>query len=281
MTFTRLRAVLPLTLFAGTGLIAGCSDDSPAAESSTSPVTASPTDAADEVADTVRQLFLAEAVRNADGFFGLFTDAACRADSGKDCAELQATPDALFGQPAFEIRSMSAPDLEGDAATVDLIGRVQNGLHHTRVSMVRRGDGWAVSKLELDAAADVPLPAGWTVVEATTKEYAFTVDATRLASGVFALRIHNAGGQPHEFVIKRVDTGVPLSAATDGPVPEGIYFIPVAGTPTIPPGGDATLVLAEQLPPGHYFVFDELPASDGKPNLEHGMAAEFTVAASQ
>ena len=240
------------------------------------PVVASAPDEAAAVMDTVRSFVLAFDEHDGKGFVDHLTDNFCTSGFGSPCDTLRATPADLFaGQPAIEIRSVAVPVIDNDSAGVDVVGRIQGGLHHVHVGLVRTAGKWLVDALEVDASPPVALPQDIPVVDVTLKEFSFTFDAKMLSSGVFALRVHNVGTVQHELVIKRVDTNAVLlgDAAT--------LAIPVAGISAIDPGATSTVVLAEQLSPGHYFIFCEVSDGQGKTHLDHGMSAEFTVAAGQ
>ena len=165
------------------------------------------------------------------------------------------------------------PVIDNNSAALDLVGRVQGGLHHVHLGLVRTAGRWLVDDLGIDVSPPVALPAGVPVVDITQTEYSFAFDASKLSSGIFALRVHNAGKLQHELVIKRVDANaVPCADA---------LAIPVAGIQAIDPGSTSNVVLAEQLPLGHYFIFCEVSDGAGQTHLQHGMSSEFTVAPSQ
>ena len=268
-----LRGHLGTTLVAVllVGTVSGCS--TPDDDSSKSRDQAS-------AEQSVRQFLLAFDNHDANSFIGGMTESLCTSEFEMSCSKLRSNPGPVFAnQPAIEVRSMAAAMIDGDHANVDLVSRVQGGLHHTFLGLVRRRDRWLVNELQLDAATPVALPTGVPVVDVTTTEFAFSVDATKLTTGVFALRVHNNGKLSHELVIKRVDTSVSLPTAAKPDLPPGVSAIPIAGIAPIDPSKSANLVLAEQLAPGHYFIFCEVSNADGTTHLHDGMAAEFTVSA--
>lgn len=273
MRTTPRRRLLPLvlvTILAATA--AACSDsdsDSGAAGEPTSGDAAA-------VEDTVRSFVLAFDDRDAEGFVGLMSANLCEGGFGEPCDALLAHgPDLFLGQPAIDIRSMEQPSIDGDTAQVEVTGRVQSGLHHLHLGLVRDQSQWRIDALELDASPPLKMPPGVTVVEVNVSEFRFALDATQLVTGMFAMHVTNSGTLPHELVIKRVDTDAQLL----GPSVEGQHAIPVAGMVAIDPGETWNVVLAEQLPPGHYFIFCEVGDEEGDSHLDHGMAAEFTVVA--
>ncbi len=277
---------LLVTCCLGLVLLTGCSDsdDQPSADttptqpsSSAAPTTPPPDDSAD-VVDAARSLMLAFNERNGADFVGLLSEAFCVDGFGEPCADLVGHADQIFaGQPAVDIRSLSAPLVEGETATIDLVTRVQSGLHATRVALARSGSGWEVTDLQLDSGAGLSAPNGMTLVDVTMDDDSFDFDAKGLASGVFALRVRNDGAEPHELVIKRIDSSVMLEQALADELPPNVVPAPVASIPPVEPGQESVLVLAEQLPPGHYFIFCELEDEAGTNHLARGMAAEFTV----
>lgn len=250
------------------GVAPACSDSEPNA------IEGASSSDADVVEEAVRSFLLAFDERDAEGFVGRMSPRLCAEDFGEPCDALEAHGVDLFvGLPAIDIRSMEPPVIDGDAAQVELSGRVQTGLHHVHLGLVRSGDQWLIDALELDASPALALPPNIPVVEVEVSEYQFVLDSSALASGWFAMRVTNTGKLPHELVIKRVDTDEQLV----GPEIEGHYAIPVAGMIAIDPGETWNVVLAEELSPGHYFIFCEVGDEEGDSHLDHGMAAEFTV----
>lgn len=231
--------------------------------------------ASTEVERTVRSFLLAFDEHNGDAFAGGLTEQMCTNDFGESCDALKLhAADIFAGQPSIDVRSVATSVIEGKTAAVDLVTRVQTGLHHTHLDLVLTDGAWLVDNLELDASTPVALPAGVPVVDVSLNEFAFGLDTAQLSSGIFALRVRNEGGLQHELVIKRVDDNAELLGAD-------VTAIPVAGISAIDPGATSSVVLAEQLPPGHYFIFCEVEDGEGGTHLDHGMATEFTVAADQ
>lgn len=271
------------------GGLSSCSDSTqaskasgtvaPAGQAATVPVTGSglnrsATDETKAVVDTTRSFFLAADEHNGDAFINLMSENLCKNDFGGPCSGLRAKAANLFvDQPSIDIRSVTDPVILKNTAAIDFVGRIQGGLHHVHLGLVRTEGKWLVDELRLDASPPVALPTGVPVVDVTQTEYGFAFDASKLSSGIFALRVHNTGQLQHELVIKRVDANAVLGTET--------LAIPVAGIQAIDPGSTSNVVLAEQLPPGHYFIFCEVPDGEGQTHLQHGMSAEFTVSTSK
>jgi hypothetical protein len=188
--------------------------------------------------------------------------------------------DIFVDQPALEIRDLDQPVIDDDQAAIEVTARIQSALHHTHFELVRTGQDWLIDDFQIDAAPPLAPPDGVPAVDVTLHDYAFDLNASELSSGSFALTIDNAGAQQHELAIKRVDVEADLATALDPNAAQpaaNTYFIPVASIAPVAPDADATLVLAETLPPGHYFIFCELSDPDGTSHLAKGMATEFTV----
>jgi hypothetical protein len=100
-----------------------------------------------------------------------------------------------------------------------------------------------------------------------------------LTAGKHTIRVENAGPQPHEIAIIRLNPGKkPADFAAWGMKPAG----PPPGTihgglSGIMPGSHSFIEV--DLPPGEYGLLCFLPdAKNGKPHFEHGMAKQTTVA---
>jgi uncharacterized cupredoxin-like copper-binding protein len=110
-------------------------------------------------------------------------------------------------------------------------------------------------------------------------EYGFQLSRP-LAAGTTAIRVENAGQQPHEVVVAAM---LPGKSAKDfvewemggekGPPPTGNWL---GGVGAVMPGAHATFSLA--LTPGTYLVLCFFPdAKDGKAHIVHGMAQQITI----
>ena len=111
-------------------------------------------------------------------------------------------------------------------------------------------------------------------------DYDFEVSKP-LTAGKHTIRVDNAGQQPHEIAIVRLNSGKKPADFTAwgmkpvGPAPGTIH----GGLSGIMPGTHSFIEV--DLPPGEYALLCFLPdAKDGKPHYEHGMAKRTTVAAS-
>lgn len=267
-----MRTFVVAILIPGLGLAASACSSSAGETSSSAAAGASETAA---VETAVRGFVLAFDEHDGTRFFGAMTENLCTTGFGEACSALAGhANDVLSGQPSMDIRSFDAPAIAAGRARVDLTTRVQTGLHHMHLELVQHSESWLVDVLQLDGPVPLDPPAGVPVVDVSMTEYAFTLDTSKLSSGNFVLRVRNAGHVQHELVIKRVDADAKLGAP-DGP---GQYAIPVAGISAIDAGVSYDVVLAEQLPPGHYFIFCEVDDGQGGTHLDHGMSAEFVVA---
>ena len=102
--------------------------------------------------------------------------------------------------------------------------------------------------------------------------------STPLTAGHHVIRIENAGSQPHEVAIVRLEPGKdPLAFAKwgehqVGPAPGTLQ----GGVSAIMPGSHAFVPV--DLPPGEYGLLCFVPeAKDGKPHFIHGMAKRITI----
>jgi hypothetical protein len=100
-----------------------------------------------------------------------------------------------------------------------------------------------------------------------------------LTAGKHTIRVENAGAQPHEIAIVRLNPGKKPADFTAwgmkpvGPPPGTIH----GGLSAIMPGSHSFIEV--DLPPGEYGLLCFLPdAKDGKPHFEHGMAKRTQVA---
>jgi hypothetical protein len=86
----------------------------------------------------------------------------------------------------------------------------------------------------------------------------------------------NDGEREHELLVLRLADGAEPGALLRQPgprLPDGFAF---AGQVTVPPGGQADLILVD-LPPGRYALVSLLPDEEGVPGLARGMAAELQL----
>jgi uncharacterized cupredoxin-like copper-binding protein len=137
----------------------------------------------------------------------------------------------------------------------------------------------------LGACAKKPAPPAAQTAAAvytiTATEYAFAA-ADSVPAGLVTVQLVDAGKEPHQVVITRIDSGktmADLLAAMSVPnmaIPGWMHF-PI-GVSVIVPGdsGNATAVLTA----GHYAMLCFVSSPDGSPHFAKGMAREFTVVAS-
>lgn len=108
-------------------------------------------------------------------------------------------------------------------------------------------------------------------------DYDFELSAP-ITAGRHIIKVENAGPQPHEIVLIRLEPGkTPEDFARwglkqEGPPPGTVH----GGVSGIMPG--AHVFVEVDLPPGEYGLLCFLPdAKDGKPHFLHGMARSTTV----
>jgi hypothetical protein len=110
-------------------------------------------------------------------------------------------------------------------------------------------------------------------------DYAFQLSRP-LTAGTTAIRVENAGKEPHEVVVAAL---LPGKTAKDfvgwelggekGPLPTGKWL---GGVGALVPGGHATFSLS--LAPGNYVLLCFFPdEKDGKAHLVHGMSQQITI----
>jgi len=199
---------------------------------------------------------------------------------GMTVADLQKmNPDAgpppnvtLIGGPNPAVPDGSAEavvDLKaGQYAMICVIPSSVDGKLHMLKGMIR---GLTVKEGGASAAAPTP------DITLKLSDYAFD-PSTPLTAGHHVIRVENAGPQPHEVVLVKLDAGKTMqdfanwAAKLQGPPPGQ----PMPGVSPMSPGEAATITV--DLSPGEYgfvcFVGDN---KDGKPHLAHGMIKQFTV----
>ena len=118
-----------------------------------------------------------------------------------------------------------------------------------------------------------------TVVTITGTDFAFVAPET-VPAGLVTLHFANAGLEPHQLVVMRLDSGKTMAdlqtmmADPEAPIPAWLAF-PI-GVSVIAPGdsGNATAVLT----PGHYAMACFIASPDGTPHIMKGMVRPFEVA---
>jgi uncharacterized cupredoxin-like copper-binding protein len=112
----------------------------------------------------------------------------------------------------------------------------------------------------------------------TLNDYSFTWSSPPPA-GEHVIRVVNAGPQPHEVFIARLEPGKKAAdllawfgSGMQGPPPGSA----MGGTVGIRPGGEQQIRV--NLTPGEYGLYCFIEdAGDHKPHFEHGMVTQFTV----
>ncbi|HEY7032532.1 MAG TPA: hypothetical protein VH482_14420 [Thermomicrobiales bacterium] len=167
-----------------------------------------------------------------------------------------------------------------DRANADVVTVVGNQLVHGRWTFVRTATAAGGSRWQVDAVTPLPVVAP---PEASRVEVGLSDDKFALSPGTVAgpdvvLTGTNTGKEDHEMLVAHLDRGVSTDALLREPgpgLPDGVTFI---GQVTIPPGGQADLVLVG-LAPGSYAIVCLLPTEDGTPHLALGMKARLRITA--
>lgn len=128
--------------------------------------------------------------------------------------------------------------------------------------------------------AEAPAQTAATVFTVTATDFAFAAPDT-VTSGLVTLRLVDAGMEPHQVVVMRLDSGKTIAdvktmmATPNAPVPGWLAF-PI-GVSVITPGdsGNATALLV----PGHYAMVCFISSPDGTPHFMKGMTRAFEVVA--
>lgn len=134
-----------------------------------------------------------------------------------------------------------------------------------------------VRPLIVGASTTPSAPAPTEDVKVVMKEYAWEITPA-LTAGRHILKVENAGAQPHEFFIIKLDEGKTpddmgkWAQTYQGP-PPGTAKGGLAG---MRPGGVAYVEV--NLTPGNYMMICFVPdTKDGKAHADHGMALPFTI----
>ncbi|HKV52259.1 MAG TPA: hypothetical protein VJO52_13790, partial [Gemmatimonadaceae bacterium] len=111
----------------------------------------------------------------------------------------------------------------------------------------------------------------------TLADYSFTT-AAPFTAGHHVIRVTNAGPQPHEIVLVKLEPGktakdfAQWAESMKGPPPGAL----AGGVAAFAPGD--TVYFPADLTPGSYAFICFVPDSkDGKPHLAHGMMQDFVV----
>ena len=181
-----------------------------------------------------------------------------------------ATPAGGPAPPEVGGTSTSIESLEpGNYALICFIP-APDGMPHVTKGMFR------ALKVVGPSGGAVPEPEADIVVRLV--DYDFELSRP-LTAGKHTIRVENAGPQPHEIAIVRLNPGKKPMDFTAwgmkpvGPPPGTIH----GGLSGIMPGAHSFIEV--DLPPGEYGLLCFLPdAKDGKPHFVHGMAKQTTVA---
>ncbi len=156
----------------------------------------------------------------------------------------------------------------GQYAMICVIASSVDGKVHMLKGMMR-----GVTVVEGGASAAAPTPD----ITIKLSDYAFDPSAP-LTAGHHVIRVENAGPQPHEMVMVRLEAGKTMqdfatwAEKLQGPPPG----VPLGGASTMSTGESNTVTV--DLAPGEYgFICFVGDVKDGKPHLAHGMIKQFTV----
>ncbi|MBA3316506.1 MAG: hypothetical protein H0T50_00240 [Gemmatimonadales bacterium] len=183
-----------------------------------------------------------------------------------------ATPAGGPAPPEVGSTSTSIQALEPGTYALICFIPAADGMPHVMKGMSR--------ELEVVEASRPAGPEPEADLVVTLKDYDFELSRP-LTAGKHTIRIDNAGAQPHEIAIVRMNAGKkPLDFTAWGMKPVG----PPPGTVH---GGLSAIMpkthsfIEVDLPPGDYGLLCFLPdAKDGKPHFEHGMAKQTKVSSS-
>jgi hypothetical protein len=216
--------------------------------------------------------------RDVEGFLTFFTDRGLMSVLDIDSrADARMFLPEFIGQERITLRSLSEAQLSGARATavVELI--FGTSLQRSRYEFTLDS---ATPKIDGETRLPVPIPSGVTAVDMRLVEYAFLYDRNALVGGNVAFRVANAGAEPHEIVLVKINRPESLldivrSAGPDGP-PPGIEDI---AQDFFEPSEQRNMVLTQVLSAGRYGLLCFVEAPDGMPHALKGMLSEFTVGA--
>jgi hypothetical protein len=121
-----------------------------------------------------------------------------------------------------------------------------------------------------------PEAAGPTEEMITATEYEFDAPQT-LAAGEVTLNFHNAGKEPHEMLVFRINDESSVEELLKLPQKEAMKHITEVGAAFAKPGRTAKKPLTADLEAGRYAMVCFVPAPDKTPHAFKGMVAEFQV----
>jgi hypothetical protein len=215
--------------------------------------------------------------RDVEGFLSFFTDRGLTAvfDFSSRAEARQFLPE-FIGTDRITLRSLTEAQLSGARATavVDLV-----------IGSVLERGRWEFTldtgtpKIDGETPLSAPIPSGTTAVDLRLVEYAFLYDRNALVGGNVSFRVANAGVEPHEVILVKINRPEPLldivrSSPPDQGPPAGIESI---GQSFYEPGQQTNLVLTQTLSAGRYGLLCFVSAPDGTPHALKGMISEFTV----
>jgi hypothetical protein len=118
-------------------------------------------------------------------------------------------------------------------------------------------------KADMSEYVSPEIPDGVTTIDLEAKEYEFSFDETKTASGRIAFVLENTGTQDHQVDIQRVPADLDLARWFRGEV-EGESEAGIGGTVPIEPGVTRNIVFSGPLPAGRYVMmcFISEPAAD-------------------
>ena len=292
-----------------TALVLGCSDDdgdtnatgaigqtgtTPAANAS--PTGSSPTTGTagttgttaetTEIEQAVRDAVDAYNAGDAEGFFGSMTDEGVASflslfglpTDDLEAAKQEAAP--FIGEDPLTIQELTVTDSSEDSATVETIAETTSILEGDRFELVRENDEWLITGLELFVVSP-EIESDYTTVDVQLVEFGFVISGNAtFDAGNIAFALENAGQQPHEAFLVRVEEGVDLQEALQAEgEPEGIE--PIGGVFNVNPGDSYNMVLTNELEAGRYALVCFLPdlneGPEGTPHAFKGMVREITI----
>ncbi len=121
---------------------------------------------------------------------------------------------------------------------------------------------------------------GWASADVTAKEYSFSGVPKSVEAGPLSIQLANKGGEPHVFVLFRLNDGITESVKDIVGLPEeeATKKITMIGSTFAEPGGADYKVF--KLDKGKYGVGCFIPLGenrDGPPHSSKGMYSSFTV----
>jgi hypothetical protein len=215
-----------------------------------------------------------------DGFLALVTDNWLQEQADVTREEAPNVIGEFMGDPPIAIDEVRDIAVDGDTATLTVLGTEGTVLFETDVRLVRQNEAWLV-----DGEEEVPvaIPEGTTAVALDLVEFAFDYDASTITSGSIAFDVTNSGEQDHEVAVFSADPGVDVLAALQAAdenqqEPEGVEFVAFSGP--YAPGDHNTVVFTEPLAAGRYVLlcfFPDTTDPEETPHAFKGMISEFTV----